>query len=103
MLTTALGEGRDDLTIDPLTCRIVEGHLSGHKPLVSGALQAQAVLVAAADGDAVVLVSVAMDAPGVQARPIATIGRGGDADLVFSDVSVAPRNRYDAPRSRLSR
>lgn len=100
--TTALGDGAEDLDLEPkrLTCRLVRNlagraSLDGSKSFVAGALTAERALVAArADDDSLAIVAVDLAAPGVTRVPLATLGRAGDADLRFDAVAVAPVARH---------
>jgi alkylation response protein AidB-like acyl-CoA dehydrogenase len=86
--TVALGEGDDDFALDSVECRLEGGALGGPKPLVSAAAGFAKRALVAARADGVVLVGVDLDAEGVEIEPVPTIGRGGDANLAFSGVTV---------------
>ncbi|HVW47215.1 MAG TPA: acyl-CoA dehydrogenase family protein [Solirubrobacterales bacterium] len=89
--TVALGEGADDLDLDAVACRFEGGALSGAKPLVSAAAGfARHALIAAVAAEGTVLVDAPLAGDGVAVSPLRTIGRGGDADLVFTAVEIAP-------------
>jgi alkylation response protein AidB-like acyl-CoA dehydrogenase len=92
LTTVALGEGDEDFELDGVatTLRPTEdGHAAfGVKPLVpSGCVAVHVVVAARLDGE-LVLAQLALDGDGVERRPVRTVGRNPDADVVFDTAQV---------------
>ncbi len=68
--TVAIGEAGSQWSPDAMQARVEGGRLSGDKPMVPAAAVADAIVVAARDGDGPGLWLVEREAPGLELRPL---------------------------------
>jgi alkylation response protein AidB-like acyl-CoA dehydrogenase len=101
VLTFALGEGIGEWDAARLATRVQGGRMTGEKPVVPSAAVADALVVAAHDGDGPGLFVVERGAPGLSITPLAGLDMTRRVDrIVFTD---APAVKIASGRATIDR
>jgi len=89
LAAVAIGEAGGEWRPQALATRVVDGKLTGSKPLVPGAAVADCLLVAALDADGPGVFLAASDAPGIERRALAVVDMTRRVDAInFTSTPV---------------
>ncbi len=103
LVTFALGEGLGEWDATRLTSKVVDGQLSGEKPLVPYGEVADAIVVASQDADGPGLWVVERGAPGLSSTPLRVFDMTRRVSMVAFDKTPAAKiasGRHATDRAR---